>query len=366
MDPTSDSKPQDEPGLFAPPPIAGDLVPGAARPTLHAARLRHARHYAQVADRADRLYLAGGESVLGGLALFDRERAQIDAAWTWLQGQQEGAAIDEMLMAYADATAYIGTLRYDLRRERKGQLEAALSAAARRGHHAVQSMALNNLGLAYASLGETRQAIACYEQRLAIARERGDRPGEGSALNNLGNAYADLGEVRRAIDFYEQRLDIARELGDRRGEGQTLGNLGNAYRHLGELKQAITFYEQWLAIVQEMGDRQGEGQALGNLGTAYKYLDELEQATAFYEQRLAIAYELGDRQGEALGSWNLGLLLEEQGELARAIALMQNCVDYEQAIGHSNAEADAAIVEELRQQHEAAAGAAAPEGDPPA
>jgi hypothetical protein len=43
----------------------------------------------------------------------------------------------------------------------------------------------------------------------------------------------------------------------------------------------------------------------------------------------------------------LGLLYEET-DPARAAALMQVLVDYEQEIGHPDAEADAARVQELR------------------
>jgi tetratricopeptide (TPR) repeat protein len=85
-----------------------------------------------------------------------------------------------------------------------------------------------------------------------------------------------------------------------------------------------------------------------NLGNAYKNLGETRRAIEFHEQDLAIAREIGDRRGEGTASWNLGLALEKQGELARAIQLMQVCVDYERELGHPDAEADAARVEEIR------------------
>ena len=56
---------------------------GAARlDAADAVRLRHAQHYVQVASVAGQdLYLQG--ETLAGLALFDRERVQIDAGWSW-------------------------------------------------------------------------------------------------------------------------------------------------------------------------------------------------------------------------------------------------------------------------------------------
>ncbi len=279
---------------------------------------RHARYYVTVASRADEGYIQGGERTSPALALFDQERAHIDGGWEWARAQPPAEAPDTVLLAYADATVYVGDLRYAMRTQRIPQLEAALAAARRLGRRDAEGRFLGNLGLAYADLGEARRAIEFYEQHRAIAREIGDRRGEGNALGNLGLAYADLGEARRAIDFYEQATRIFEEIGDRRAAGSILGNLGLAYADLGDARRAIDCYEQ----------------------------------------HLAIAREIGDRQGEASTSWNLGLLLEQQGDLERAAELMQLCVDFEREIGHPDAEQDAARLEQVRQRHRDA------EGDP--
>jgi tetratricopeptide (TPR) repeat protein/transcriptional regulator with XRE-family HTH domain len=369
--------------------------------TNEALMLRYAQHYVQIARQADKLYLQGGESVLMGLALFDRERAHIDAGWTVLLGQMAGPESDELLIAYADATVYCGYLRYDVRRERLVQLAAALAAARRRGHRPAQSMALDNLGVAYTALGEPRRGIDSYEQSLvvkrevsdrrgegqtlgnlgmaymvlgeasraidyfeqdlAIAREIGDRREQGNALGNLGLAYANLGKLRLALDYYEQSLVIKREVGDRRGEGLTLNNLGLAFADLGEVQQAIAFYEQSLEIAREVGDRRGEGGVLDSLGVAYARLGEVRQAIDSYEQALAVLSEVGDRRNEVIGGWNMGLLLAQQGDLARGVALMQVRVDYERSIGHTDAEAHAAHVEKLRRQLHVAEDRASPD-----
>src|SRR5262249_54045547 len=98
--------------------------------------LRYARHYVQVAWRANNLYLAGGNSVLMGLWLFDRELNHIDAWWAWVRGQAAEPAIDDLLIDFANATVYIGELRYHMRWERIPQLETALAAAERGGRRA--------------------------------------------------------------------------------------------------------------------------------------------------------------------------------------------------------------------------------------
>jgi tetratricopeptide (TPR) repeat protein len=354
-----------------------------------AARLRHARHYITVADRADDLYLAGGENVAAGLALFDQERAGLDTARRWLQAGTGDTEVDTLLIADAGATVYIGSLRYDWRHERIPQLETALEAARRLGRRSAEGAflgnlglaydslsdyartiehcqqhlviaqelgdrrgegtALGNLGIAYASLGDCPRAIEHHQQCLAIAREIGDLHGESAALGNLGNVYASFGDYSRAIDFYQQHLTIAREIGDRQGEGRALGNLGAAYHSLGDYPRAIEHQQQRLTIAREIGDRQGEGQALGNLGNVYHSLGDYPRAIDFYQQLLTIAREIGDRQGEANSSWNLGGTLAKQGDPAQALPYLEAALAFYQAINHPRAEEDSRLVEQVRQ-----------------
>jgi tetratricopeptide (TPR) repeat protein len=313
-----------------------------------AVRLRHARHYAAVADAAEQQYLQGGAALIAGLALFDRERAQIDAGWAWALAHAGDEATDALLGDYTNATASIGLLRFDARSERIPRFEAALAAARRRSDYGAEGARLGSLGLAYFDLGDARRAVEFHEQHLRIARKIGDRRSEGHALDNLGLAYTGLGDAHRAVEFHKQCLAIARKIGDRRREGHALGNLGNAYTGLGDTRRAIEFHQQALVVSRELGDRRGEGHDLGNLGSSYDMLGDAHRALEFYEQCLAIARELGDRQGEAITSWNLGLCYEEQGNFSRAAALMQVYVDYIAQLGHPEAEKRAARVEALR------------------
>ncbi|WP_211517543.1 tetratricopeptide repeat protein, partial [Geitlerinema sp. PCC 9228] len=46
----------------------------------------------------------------------------------------------------------------------------------------------------------------------------GDRSGEAKSLNNLGLAYQSLGQYQRAIEYHQQSLAIKQEIGDRSGE----------------------------------------------------------------------------------------------------------------------------------------------------
>jgi tetratricopeptide (TPR) repeat protein len=302
---------------------------------------RHSSYYKNLLAEADNLYLQGGAGIQAGLALFDREAANIMAGHSWscerLQASNQAA---ELCMSYPDAGAYVIGLRLHPR-QRIFWLQEALKAAITLKNKKMEGSHLGNLGLAYAALGDACKAIGYYEQHLAIAREIGDRSGEGNALGNLGLAYADLGDARKAIEYYEQHLAIAREIGDRRGEGNALGNLGLAYADLGDARKAIEYYEQALAIDREIGDRRSEGNALGNLGSAHYVLGDARKAIEYYEHALAIDREIGDRRGEGADLGNLGSAYADLGDARKAIDYYDQRIAIAREIGDRRGEGNA-------------------------
>ncbi|MGA2266231.1 MAG: tetratricopeptide repeat protein [Phycisphaerae bacterium] len=291
------------------------------------AKKRHAVFYLAVLRAAEKLYLKGGEAITQGLALFDHERANIEAgqAWACSQPPRVQDAVN-LCNQYGAAGVYCLNLRQDSRNERIPWLEVALTAARQLKDRKTERVHLGNLGIAYADLGEVRKAVEYYEPHLTIARQIGDRRGESADLGNLGNAYAKLGEVHKAIEYYKQALTIQCQIGDQRGEGTTLGNLGNAYATLGEVHKAIKYHKRALAIVCRIGDRHGESGVLGNLGTVYANLGERRKATKYYERALTIDREIGDRRGEGYDLYNRSLTWDELGDRERAIADAQEAL----------------------------------------
>jgi len=286
-------------------------------------RLRgYATYYAGVATMAEALYEQGGEHMLEGLALFDRERIHIDAGWNWARSHAD----DELLLRYASAMGYIWGLRYHPRRERIPQGEQALAAAQRLRRRWDEGNALTILGNAYGSVGEARRAIEYENRALEIARSIRERYGEEASLGNLGSSYLDLGNTRQAIQYFEQAQQIARSIKDRRGESKGLDRLGLAYIYLGQAQRAVEFLEQSLAIARQIGRRDSEGAALGNLGRAHIDLGETTQARALCEQSLKIKQELGDRRDEGYALNFLGVAYAAAGESQRAQELQEQAL----------------------------------------
>jgi tetratricopeptide (TPR) repeat protein len=314
-----------------------------------ATRLRHARYYQQVAHRAQfELYLKGKPH--DGLALFDRERRQIDAGWQWAMNQSPSLETDNILFAFANATVNIGTLRYNLRLEKIPQLEAQLAVVRRQGHEALRGTVLNNLCKIYNQLGEHQKALRYGYQALLAFQKVNEYQGFQSALCNIGISFRNLGNQETARQCLEYALAIALLYDDLAQIGVVLGLLGAAYFTQDNYKMAMRHTERHLILARKERDKLAESTALGNFGLIYYCTGDHYRAFNCYEQAITIDKAIGNQEGVARHSWNLGLLYEQQGDLARAVALMQVWVDFLHQIGHADAEQDAAQLDQVRQK----------------
>src|SRR2546423_625216 len=127
--------------------------------SLREAQRRHALYYQKVLREADKLYTNGGATIRHGINLLNDE-------WANIRVGQEWAA------EYADK-----------------DIEAAASCS----YYSAAGAHLLSLCI------HPREQVRWHQAALSAARRLKDRRGEGRHLNNLGLAYAAIGELRRAI-----------------------------------------------------------------------------------------------------------------------------------------------------------------------
>lgn len=212
-------------------------------------------------------------------------------------------------------------------------LPRAAQLAEKVGKTRYQARHLGSLGVAYADLGEVKQAIGSYEQALSISRQIRDKEGEGIWLGNLGNAYRNLGEIKLAISFYEQALEITHQIDDKRTQASILGHLGIIYTDLGEVKRAIDLHEQALSISRQVGDKRNEASHLSNLGGAVENLGEVKRAIGLYERALEISRQIGDKQNEGSHLGHVGVAYAKLGQFKRAIDYFKKALSISNQIG---------------------------------
>ncbi len=141
-------------------------------PRLHEAGLRFATHYETALRETNRLSLKGGEGQSYALKILQVEWDNIKTGWTWAAKlAKDNRCAVELNLSYPESGSHIMGFQLHVR-ESIRWLEVAVAAAQQLQQRPTEGIRPGNLGNQYADLGETRQAMAYYEQALAIARVR--------------------------------------------------------------------------------------------------------------------------------------------------------------------------------------------------
>ncbi|MGE0876623.1 MAG: tetratricopeptide repeat protein, partial [Burkholderiales bacterium] len=196
--------------------------------------------------------------------------------------------------------------------------------------------AYNTLGLAYAALGRSDDAILCYRFALALdpnfaaasgnlgiallAQGRIDEaigqfrhalschPESAEALNNLGNALACQGKVDEGLQFLRKAVSIAPDY------ALAYSNMGNALGAAGRPADAIACHETALELEPD------HPKWLANLGKALSNFGKIDEAAAAYRR----AVHIDSGFAEAYNS--LGVALMELGELEESRANLRSAI----------------------------------------
>jgi CHAT domain-containing protein len=80
----------------------------------------------------------------------------------------------------------------------------------------------------------------------------GDKAGIAHTLRQIGEAYRSSGEMRQAMEHYHQALRIVRELGDRPEEAAALLGIGQVEQRQGNLTLARQAIEQAIGIIESV------------------------------------------------------------------------------------------------------------------
>ncbi len=165
------------------------------------------------------------------------------------------------------------------------------------------SVAHNNLGLAFAKEGDVAGAIAQFSKALEI------QPDDGEIHYNLGVTLFVKGDLEEAIAQYKTALAIAPD------NAVFHNNLGTALYAKGAVDEAIAQFQESSKL------QPGYADAHYNLGNALLRLGKLDEAIAQYRRTLEI------NPGHEEAHYNLGVALFLKGNLAEAIAQYQKVLE---------------------------------------
>ena len=212
-------------------------------------------------------------------------------------------------------------------------LDAFQSAGDRNG----TSVALANVGLVYARLGQNSRAMDYYNRALAL-KDPND-PAIFDILVNLGDGANALGQPQAAISYLNRALDVKSGQHDRKTIAAVLDSLGHAYSRLRQWDKSVEYGKQALEVIQPTGDLREIARILGNLGATYKGKGEPDTAVRYLNLSLDIKRKFASR-GELAGSLtNLALLYFDLNKLPESASAFGEAIYLDEVLSREVREA---------------------------
>ncbi|HXI06067.1 MAG: CHAT domain-containing tetratricopeptide repeat protein [Bradyrhizobium sp.] len=241
--------------------------------------------------------------------------------------------------------------------ERTGKFQEALTLAkktladaekARGPVHRDVAAVLNNLGHAYANLGQDDEAEPLYKRALTVFEKTGglDSADVSATMNNLAAVYQRQDRFAEAEPLFRRALVISeRTAGPGHPDtGRAMNNLATCYEKLGRHEDSEPLFRRALAIYEKAAGPENPAAAtlLNNLGQVAKVTGRYGEAEPMIRRSLAIREKvLGpDHPDVARSLNNLADLYERQSRYADAEPLYRRALSIrERAVGPDHPEA---------------------------
>lgn len=125
-----------------------------------------------------------------------------------------------------------------------------------------RALTLVQQGLLLRRMGRHHDAAAAYTEAIVIFDRLENSRQQSVALNSLGVALASMGHLEDAATVIRTSLSIDRDLGETLHAGRKLSNIGQLYAILGDLALATQFLERAVVTAERTADPEAVPDAL--------------------------------------------------------------------------------------------------------
>ncbi|MCP3915764.1 MAG: tetratricopeptide repeat protein [bacterium] len=235
-----------------------------------------------------------------------------------------------------------------------GAVEEVLTAhrlSAKSGDRQGEAIALNNLGLLYARLGQYERALRYRLECAQIHEQIGDRYRFAIALNNIGEMHRALGRPEQALGFNEKALELLEKIEpDGFPIAGTYRSLGEMRCADGELDAALELFSKALEVNESSGDESGVAGSCIAIGNLHHQRGEPEVAERYLRKALECAARIGARQEERAAHAALARVLRERGAAEEALRSLDRVLELQELMFD---EQQSRVIEEMRAKYDA-------------
>jgi len=195
-----------------------------------------------------------------------------------------------------------------------------------------------NLGVIAAMEHDVPQARELYGRAVQGFQSAADDAGLALALHNLGMLHASLGEWVEAEEAYGRCLGVCERMGNKQMLAAVMLKRVELLADRERLDEAAAECERVLVVLGDLGDEVGRAEAFRWQGYAYRRLGRREAADVRLRDAARIAARLQVPLLEAHVSEELGLMRVDDGDTRDALSWLERAHSRFQAV---NATADA-------------------------
>lgn len=205
--------------------------------------------------------------------------------------------------------------------------DQALDEATLLKNNEIIATELNNIGVAYKSKGEFKQALDYYIRALGIrVKTLGlEHPDVAITLNNIGGVYCDYGESAQALEYLTRALEIQEKtLGSEHPDvAASLNNIGAVCMNQGEYTKALEYHQRASKIWEKVlgAEHLYVAASLNNIGSVFFKQGEYTKALEYCMRALEIEKKsLGlEHPDVAMSLNNIATIYCDQKEYTKAL-----------------------------------------------
>ncbi len=174
--------------------------------------------------------------------------------------------------------------------------------------------ACDNLGLAFLSRNDYKNAMTHFVEGLKIRNELNDKKGIASSKNNIGWVFCLQEDMNSAMINLTSALEIRTEINDLEGAAETHENIGYVHLFQKIYGSAREEYAQALAIRLDLEQLEEAAKLASHLGKIASDMGDHEGALAYYNQSLNLNNATNDIEEIANDYNNIALVYLEQAK----------------------------------------------------
>ena len=251
--------------------------------------------------------------------------------------QSYWASQDPRLIPYITARLYHTPLLVESPRQERQQVILYLTEERLEKWRQPQPVVQRFMDFVKAEAGQAEKGLKYNTQYLARiqALSLGDHPDVARALNNVGEAYAHLGNYSNALQYTKDGLAMHKRLSpshDHPDVAHSLSAVGELLTHLDRHQESLQYTQGSLAMHKRLckdHDHPDVAHSLNSVGASLENLDRLPEALAHKQKALEIRQRLAKHQDHPDIAHTLNSIGDTLIKLNKAEAGMQY---YERAL----------------------------------